>query len=80
MTTTVKSTTKTTAKDVKVITFPQITIGAYDIIVYPASLGKNAMMYAMVYNTGTRKAVWETLSFRTVKQAQAAARTWIKEQ
>lgn len=73
------TTVKNTTKDVKVITFPQITVGEYSVITYPATCSPKSLMYAMVYNK-EGKAIWETLSFKTVKQAQAAARQWIKEQ
>ena len=59
-----------------VIAYPQITIGAYDVTVFPACFG-GGPVYAMVYPTGSRKAVWETLQYGTPEEAIEDVRTWI---
>lgn len=61
-------------------TNPKVTWGEYDVIAYQATYGTPSQVYAMVYRTGTRKAIWETLSFDTVEQAFASAREWIEAQ
>ena len=59
-----------------VIQLPQTTVGAYDVTVFPACFS-GGPVYAMVYPTGSRKAVWETLQYGTPQEAIEDAKVWI---
>lgn len=54
------------------------TYGIYDTRVFPECFGREGQWFAMVYLIGTRNAIWETLRFATVEEAQSAAIEWIE--